>query len=55
MDQELGMLDQLSIVGCGGDALFNNSENVYKKNYREVKFWKSDFLTILKYAQRIIE
>ena len=55
MDQELGMLDQQSIVGCGCVGLFINLETVYKKNYRGDKFQKSDFLQILKYEQRLIE
>ena len=55
MDQELGMLYQQSIVGCGCVRLFINCETVHIKNYRGDKFRKSDFLTILKYEQRIIE
>ena len=55
MDQELGMLDQQSIVGCGCGGLFINFETTHYKNYRKVKFWKSDFLPILKYEQRLIE
>ena len=55
MDQELGMLDQESIHGCGCVGLFIKLEDIHMKNYRGDKFRKSDFLTILKYEQRLIE
>ena len=42
MDQGLGMFDQERIDGCGGVRTFIKYEDIYMKNYRDVKFRKSE-------------